>query len=116
MSIDIPLTIERLPGKNPGTEILRLTGPLILTNVLALRFEFREYKLPALTILDMSGVDYIDSAGMGEIINHEVYCRDNHVKLIVAGAVPRVLSTLKITKLNTVLTLVGSVAEAEPEG
>ena len=90
MAIDSPLTIESLPGNAPGTVILRLTGPLILTTVLALRAEFRGSELPRRTILDLSGVPYMDSAGMSEIINHEVYCRDNQARLILAGVIPRV--------------------------
>lgn len=113
MAIDSALTIESLPGNAPGTVILRLTGPLILTNVLALRAQFRGSELPSRTILDLSGVPYIDSAGMSEVINHEVYCRDNQARLILAGVTPRVLAMLKITRLDKVLTLTATVEDAE---
>jgi anti-anti-sigma factor len=93
--------------------ILRLTGPLILNTVLPLRAEFRNSKPPRLTILELSGVFFMDSAGMSEIINHEVYFRDKRVRLILAGVTARVLNMLQITRLDRVLTLAASVEEAE---
>ena len=83
----VPLNIESIPGRQPGTVILRLTGPLNLNNILPLRAMFRRPEPPHLTILDFSGVSYIDSAGMSELINHEVYCRDNGIKFTLAVAV-----------------------------
>src|SRR4051794_26538055 len=108
-----PLHIESIPGSKLGTLILRLTGPLILNNLPPLRALLRNSEPPRLTILDFSGVPHIDSAGMSELINHEVYCRDKGVKVTLAGVTPRVLGMLQITKLDTVLTLAASVAEAE---
>ena len=113
MAVETPLNIEQIPGNKPGTVILRLTGPLILNNVLPLRVMFRNAESPRLTILDLSRVLYIDSAGMSEIINHEVYCRDKGVRLTLAGVTPRVLGMLQITRLDTVLILATTVAEAE---
>jgi anti-sigma B factor antagonist len=107
------MTIERLPGKTPGTVILRLTGPLTLTTAAPLRAEFRNFDPPLLTILDLSCVPYVDSAGMSEIISHEVYCRDRQVRLVLAGVSPRVLQMLKVTRLDRVLTLTATVEEAE---
>lgn len=113
MAIDTPLTIERVPGNSPGTVILRLNGPLILNNVLSLRAQFRNSELPQVTILELTGVFFMDSAGMSELINHEVYCRDKRVRLILTGVTTRVLNMLQITRLDRVLTLAASVAEAE---
>jgi anti-anti-sigma factor len=113
MAVDFQLTIDRLPGASPGTVILRLTGPLTLSTVLPLRAQFREFEPPSLTILDFSGVSFLDSAGMSELINHEVYCRDKRVRLVIAGVNSRVLSVLQITRLDKVLTLAANVEEAE---
>ncbi len=113
MAVHSALTINRLPGSTPGTVILRLTGPLTLATVLPLRAQFRDTEPPLLTILDFTGVSYLDSAGMSELINHEVYCRDRRVKLVVAGVNSRVLSVLQITRLDKVLKLAATVDEAE---
>jgi anti-anti-sigma factor len=113
MPPDSPLNIERIPGTVPGTLILRLSGPLTLIATLALRKHFRDFELPRLTILDLAAVPYVDSAGMSEIINHEVYCRDKRVRLVVTGVNRRVLDMLKITHLDRVLILKSTVEEAE---
>ena len=113
MATETPLKIEPLPGAKPGTVILRLVGPLTLTSVQPLRALFRGTEPPLHTILDLSGVPYIDSAGMSEIINHEVYCRGRHVQLSLAGVTPRVLTMFHTTRLEKVLTLAATVEEAE---
>lgn len=112
MAMNSPLTIDRLSGNAPGTVILRLTGPLTLATVLPLRAQFRDFEPPRLTILDFTEVTFLDSAGMSELINHEVYCRDKRVRLAIAGASSRVLSVLAITQLDKVLTLAATVEEA----
>jgi len=92
---------------------LRLDGPLTLGHLPPLRAHLRSGEPPRLTILDLTSVAYIDSSGMSEIINHEVYCRDKHVRLILAGVSPRVLGILKITRLDEVLTIAATVEDAE---
>ena|SRR5579859_8056788 len=113
MAIDGTLKIEPVPGSKPGIVILRLIGPLTLTSVSSLRALFRGTEPPRHTILDLSGVPFMDSAGMSEIINHEVYCRDKHVQLSLAGVTPRVLGMFHTTRLEKVLTLTATIEEAE---
>ncbi len=113
MSPDVPLKIEPIPGSKPGIVILRLSGPVTLNSVLPLRALFRGTEPPSHTILDLSGVPFMDSAGMSEIINHEVYCRDRKVQLTLAGVTPRVLTMFHITRLEKVLNLTTTVEEAE---
>ena len=115
MPFNSPLMIERLAGNDPGTLILRLKGPLTLVATLALRAHLRDFELPRLTILDLAAVPYVDSAGMSEIITHEVYCRDKQVRLVVTGVNRRVLDMLKITHLDKVLALKATVSDAEAE-
>ena len=61
----------------------------------------------------MSFVIHRAARGMSELINHEVYCRDKRVRLVIAGVNPRVLGALEITRLDKVLTLKATVEEAE---
>ena len=113
MSFDSPLNIERLAGSTPGTVILRLTGALTLAAILQLRSQFRDFESHRLMILDLSGVPYVDSAGMSEIVNHEIYSRGKGVRMIVVGLNRRVFDMLKTTHLDKVLTLKSTVEEAE---
>jgi anti-anti-sigma factor len=113
MPFNSPLMIERLAGNDPGTLILRLKGPLTLVATLALRAHLRDFELPRLTILDLAAVPYVDSAGMSEIVNHEIYCRDKQVRMVVTGLNHRVFEMLKTTHLDKILTLKHTVEEAE---
>ena len=113
MAIDDPLAIERNEGSAPGTLIFRLTGPVTLRNLFEFQDQLRSGDLPHASILDMSGVPYMDSAGMGAIINYYTHCQNKGVKLIVAGVSSRVMELFKLTRVNTVISLAPSVEEAE---
>ncbi|MGA8528744.1 MAG: STAS domain-containing protein [Acidobacteriaceae bacterium] len=106
------LTLESVPGQAPGSRILRLTGPLTMNGL----FEFQNTLRadpPALLILDLTAVPYMDSAGMGAIINYFVSCQRHGKKMVVAGVNGRVMELFKMTKVDGLLTLVPTVAEAE---
>lgn len=110
---DGPLTIERADGKNPGTRVFRLSGPLTLRNLFELQSELRKSALPPLTVIDLTGVPYMDSAGMGLVMNHYVRCQTNGTKLVVSGANNRVIDLFKVTKVDTVLPLAPTIEAAE---
>jgi anti-anti-sigma factor len=110
---DAPLSIERAEGKVHGTIIFRFTGPVTLRNVFGMQDQLRGNEPPALTILDFSGVPYMDSTGMGALINHYVHCQNRGVRLVVAGVNSRVMELFKIMKVDTVIPLVATVEEAE---
>lgn len=110
---DGPLTIDRKEGKNPGTRVFCLSGPLTLRNLFELQSELRNSAPPPLTILDLGGVPYMDSAGMGLVMNHYVRCQTKGTKLVVSGANNRVMDLFKVTKVDTVLPLASTIEEAE---
>jgi anti-sigma B factor antagonist len=113
MAIDGPLTIEREAGKTPGTLILRLTGPLTLLNIFDLQALLRSAEPTPLTILDLSGVPYMDSAGMGVVVNYYVHCQNKGGRLIAAGVSPRILELFKITRVDKVIRMAPTTEEAE---
>ena len=110
---DGPLTIDRKDGKNPGTRVFCLNGPLTLRNLFELQSELRGMAPPPLTVIDLTEVPYMDSAGMGLVMNHYVRCQTKGTRLIVAGANSRVMDLFKVTKVDTVLPLVGTIEDAE---
>ena len=110
---DGPLTIERKEGKNPGTQVFSLVGPLTLRNLFELQSELRNSVPPPLTVIDLTQVPYMDSAGMGLVMNHYVRCQTRGTKLVVVGANNRVLDLFKVTKVDRVLPLVSTLGEAE---
>ena len=115
-------TIERSQGKTPGTVIFRLSGPFTARDMhaslspIALRNTFESVEdgeQHALHILDLTEVPYMDSAGLGMIVSHLVRCQNRGVRLVTAGASPRVLQLLQLTKLEGHFPRVATVEEAD---
>jgi anti-anti-sigma factor len=113
MPIDDPLAIERKEGKASGIVIFQLTGPVTLRNLFDLQPHLRSGDQPRVSILDLSGVPYMDSAGMGAIINYYVHCQNKGVRLIIAGVSSRVMELFKMTRVDTVMSFAPSVETAE---
>ena len=66
-----PLTFDVVPGNTADTRIFRLHGPITLSNL----FDFQKVLMGGtekLTILDFTESQYIDSAGLGAILNYYV--------------------------------------------
>ncbi len=112
MTIDAPLGIEIQDGTVDGTRIIRLNGPMTLRNLFTFQGEIRSVALTRVMILDLAGVPYMDSAGMGSIINYFVHCQNAKVRMVAAGVSPRVMELFKMTKVDTVIPLADSVEAA----
>jgi anti-anti-sigma factor len=113
MLTDAPLTISRRQGKSADTLIFCLSGPLTLHNMFEFQSELRSSPTPSLTILDITAVPYMDSAGMGLVMNHYVHCQTKGARLVVAGANQRVLNLFEVTRVNSILPLAATMEEAE---
>jgi anti-anti-sigma factor len=118
-----PFIIERIEGNTPGTVIFRFCGPFTAANMyeslppVALRnmLDFQstpDEKLPVLNILDLTGVPYMDSSGLGIVVSHTVHCRNRGVRFLLAGASPRTLELLRITRLDGVIPMAATVEDA----
>jgi len=107
-------SFEVFPGKNASTRIVRLNGPLVLQGIFDLQAELaRDH--PPLTIFDLSGVPYMDSAGMGVITNCYVSATNRGNRVIVAGTTKRVLDLFNVTRVDTILPMTATVEEAEAQ-
>jgi anti-anti-sigma factor len=119
-----PFGIERRDGKTAGTVIFKLRGPfthrdmfasiapVVVDNMLNFQSEPSE-KLPTLNILDLTEVPYMDSAGLGRIVRHYVHCRGKGVRMVAVGVGPRVVELFKMTKVDAVIPMAGSVDEVD---
>ena len=119
-----PFGIERRDGKTAGTVIFKLRGPftqrdmfaslapVVVDNLLNFQSEPSE-KLPTVNILDLTEVPYMDSAGLGRIVRHYVHCRGKGVRMVAVGVSARVVELFKITKVDAVIPMVGTVEEAD---
>jgi anti-anti-sigma factor len=116
--------IERKEGKAPSTVIFRLFGPFTARTMYGsltpvelrdmLNFQSMPGERPPLVnILDLTGVPYMDSSGLGVIVTHYVHCQGKGIRLVIAGVSPRVLELFKMTKVDTTLPTVTTVEEVD---
>ena len=68
---------------------------------------------PLTNIFDLTGVPYMDSAGLGVLVSHYVRCHGKGVRLIAVGASRHVLELFKMTKVDTFIPLAATVDEAD---
>lgn len=101
-------------GAKDGTVILALDGPFTLGNMFQLQAELRALK-PACLIMDMTAVPYMDSAGLGVIMNYFVAAQGEGRKYFLAGVNDRVRALLEMTKVDAVLKMYDTVEAAESQ-
>jgi anti-anti-sigma factor len=109
---DEPLTVTAQSGLHEGTTILVLRGPLTLQNSFDFQNDLAQHK-PALLILDLTESPYMDSAGLGLLMNFYVSAEKNGRKLLLAGANHRISALLEMTKVNQILKNYPTAADAE---
>jgi anti-anti-sigma factor len=106
-----PLIIEDLSGSN-GQRILRLTGPILISNLFEFQSLVRGNNNPKL-ILDFTGVPYMDSAGIGALVGAHVSHSKDGRSLALVSVSERVVNALKVTRVDGFFKLYNSVADAE---
>ena len=109
---DAPLTVMASDGKSEGVLVLAVIGPLTLPNIFVFQEEVARHQ-PQLLIIDLAQSPYIDSAGLGSLMNAYVHARKNGRKLVLAGANMRVNALLEMTKVHLVLKNYSTTADAE---
>ena len=105
------LTFELLNGTNPNEHIYRLKGPIVLGNMFAFQEVLRSESVT--TILDLTDVPYMDSAGLGVLTNSYVSHQKYGRKLLFVGVNERVLALFKITKLDELFEVHPTVEGAQ---
>jgi anti-anti-sigma factor len=101
--------VERVCGDTPSEVIFRFTGPFTARDMYgsitpaALREILHSPADPEPTnhILDLSRVPYIDSAGLGIIVDHFSKCQKAGIRMTAVGAGPRVIEQFRLTKIDT---------------
>ena len=83
-------------------------------NIFGLQNELAKEHAPV-TIFDLSGVPYMDSAGLGVIINYYVSAKRRDHKVIVAGTCSRVLELFKLTHVENIIPMTATLEEAEAQ-
>ena len=96
-----PLTfrVDTLPL---GTQVYRITGPIVLNNLFELQGSLRADASP-FVILDLAQVPHIDSAGIGLLVNGHVSASKNGRRFALVALPQRIRLMLDATKVSTVL-------------
>ena len=110
--MDNKLIIDSQMDQARGICTMKLTGPLLLSNMFDFQNQLRAQKNHGV-ILDLSDVPYIDSAGIGVLVNGMVSCKNNDRTLVLSGVNERVMTVLRVTKVDTLFHFVDSTADAE---
>jgi len=108
---DLPLVIDVVPQENAAFRVVRLNGPLTLSNL----FEFQSIVRAAdarSTIVDLRGVPYIDSAGIGCLVGAHLSHQRNARKFVLVGINDRIRNVLKITQVESVFSMHNSIDDA----
>ena len=109
------LVIEDVPDPQSGSHILRLTGPLVLTTLGEFQSRVRAVQSHHL-ILDMTGVPYVDSAGIGVLVGTYVRHHRDEKGLSLVGVGDRVDAALKIAHVDRFFRFFSTLAEATAMG
>jgi anti-sigma B factor antagonist len=107
---DKPLEIEKV-DKGPNATVLRLHGPLLLGNFFPLQTMVRSDN-SNLLIIDVTDMPYIDSAGIGCLVGAHVSRENSGRKLVLVGANDRLLTSLRVTKVEQLFSIAPSMEQA----
>jgi anti-sigma B factor antagonist len=106
-----PLDLQKLSSSNGNNLVTRLNGKLSLETV----HNFIQVLRPepaAHLVLDMSGVSFLDSAGVGALVSIFVTRRNNGKTLALAGLSQQSKAVLEVAGLTKLLPTFPSVETA----
>ena len=106
------IEIVRTAGAHGDITILNLKGPLTLQTLFDFQSAIRQADIGD-TIIDLTAVPYIDSAGLGAILSHWAHTQRTGKKFAIAGICERVQVLFNLTKVSTLLPCFSTVQEAE---
>ena len=105
------MTYSSSESGQDGIVVMKLVGPLVLRNIFSFQTELATNKPPVM-IFDLSEVPYMDSAGIGVLINYYVAAEKNGRRMALVGANERVQALLVLTKVQALLRNFATVEEA----
>jgi anti-sigma B factor antagonist len=101
-----PLEIERL-----DRGILTLRGPLTMENVTPFLNAVRRENASTM-ILDLTGVPYLDSSGLGSLVSACTSCAKSGRRIALTGVNKRVQKVFEITRVEQVFLTFPTLADA----
>jgi anti-anti-sigma factor len=99
-------------GSRPGRRVLRLSGRLGIETVPSFLAAARAESATTL-ILDLGDVEYLDSSGVGALLQIHVSLAKGNRQLVLASVPEKVRMVLEIARLQSIFPMYSSVAIAE---
>jgi anti-sigma B factor antagonist len=106
------MDVERESAESPDVTVFRLKGPFVLGTMFEFQATLREPELKGV-IIDLAGVPYIDSAGLGVLLGHWSHTQRRGFRFALVGMSARVHTIFEITHTDTVLPIFATQANAE---
>ena len=106
------LELARESASNQDLAVVKLDGRLTLETVHSFLQSTRSESAPAL-ILDMSRVQFIDSAGVGALVQLFVHRRGLKQKFALAGLTDQGRAVIEVCGLLKLIPCYATIAEAE---
>ncbi len=91
--------------------ILSFRGPLTMENVTPFMNAVRRESAPTM-ILDLSGVPYLDSSGLGSLVSACTSAAKSGRRFALTGVNKRVLKVLEITKVEQIFLMFPTLSDA----
>jgi anti-anti-sigma factor len=99
-------------GGRDGIVVMTLVGPLTLQNIFELQKDLA-IDPPPVRIFDLSQVEYMDSAGIGVLINYYVSAQRHGRQMALVGTNQRLNALLEMTKVSDLLKSYPTIEAAE---
>ena len=103
--------MEKHAGSDGSQIVMRLNGKLSLETVHNFIQTLRT-EAAAHLILDLSGVSFLDSAGVGALVQLFVHRRNQGQTFALTGLTKQSSAVIQVAGLNKLLPIHGSLAEA----
>ncbi len=110
--MDDRLTIDSQTDASRRLCTITLTGPLLVSNVQALKNQLRDLETPGL-VIDLGGVDHVDSVGIGVLVNAMLSRKKHAGSLVLTGVSDRVMAVLKGTQVDQLFKFAASTSDAQ---
>lgn len=107
----VKLDLQVAESSNGTPSVVKLDGKLVLETVSGFLQTMRQQASPSL-VMDMSGVSFLDSAGVGALVQLFVHRRNLGQKFALAGLTPQGMAVMQVAGLLKLLPVFPSVSEA----
>ena len=95
-----------------GVSVIRLTGALTLNSLFDFQDRMRKEAGPAI-ILDLAGVPYMDSAGLGGVLGVLASCQRHNRGFGVTGVTDRIKTLFTVGRVDGLIPTFDSIEAAE---